>query len=159
MKKTRVVVFHYTLTDSEGTEIDSSRGGDPLAILEGAGNIIPGLEVELKKLASGDKKKINVAAKDAYGEKNSDMVMEVPLTQFPSDVKIKVGDRFRTSDDHYSPVFCVMKVTDSHVTIDGNHPLAGKDLTFDVEITEIRDASDEELAHGHVHGPGGHHHH
>ncbi len=159
MNKPRVVTFHYTLTDSEGTEIDSSRGGDPLAYLEGAGNIIPGLESELSKLSQGDKKKVQVAAKDAYGEKNADMVMEVPRTQFPADVQIKVGDRFRTSDDHFSPVFSVVKITDSHVTIDGNHPLAGKDLTFDVEITEVREASDEEKSHGHVHGAGGHHHH
>lgn len=158
MGKNRVVTFHYTLTDSEGTELDSSRSGDPLGYLEGSGNIIPGLETELKKLRVGEKKKVTVAAKDAYGEKNADMVMEVPRTQFPADVDIKVGDRFRTSDDQYAPVFMVMKITESHVTIDGNHPLAGKELTFDVEITEIRDASEEELSHGHVHGPGGHHH-
>ena len=158
MSNKRVVTFHYTLTDNEGTELDSSSGGDPLSYLEGAGNIIPGLESELAKLEVGAKKKVTVAAKDAYGEKNPDMVMEVPRTQFPTDVQIKVGDQFRTSDDHHSPVFMVMKITDSHVTIDGNHPLAGKELTFDVEITEIRNASKEELAHGHVHGPGGHHH-
>lgn len=156
MSQARVITMHYTLTDKGGTVLDSSAGEAPLAYLEDAGNIIPGLEEAVKKLSVGDKKKINIAAADAYGEFNQELVMEVPRKQFPSDSKVKVGDRFRTGSQ--SPVFTVMEVTDSAVKIDGNHPLAGQDLTFDVEILEIRAATEEELAHGHVHGEHGHHH-
>lgn len=155
----RVVTIHYTLTDKEGTVLDSSIGGTPLQYLEGAGNIIPGLEKELSQLTTGAKKKVTVAAADAYGEKNEDMIMQVPRSQFPKDVQPKVGDRFRGGSDHHSPIFTVAAISLETITLDGNHPLAGKELFFDVEITDVRDASEEELAHGHVHGPGGHHHH
>ncbi len=155
----RVISIHYTLTNDSGEELDSSRGGDPLTYLEGVGNIIPGLETEVAKLQSGEKKTVKVKAADAYGEKRPDLVMEVPRSQFPADIQIKVGDRFQTQHGPHAPVFQVKKVTDSHVTIDGNHPLAGVDLTFAVEVTEVRAATEEEVAHGHAHGPGGHHHH
>lgn len=157
MSKSRVVTFHYTLTDSKGQTLDSSAGQDPLAYLEDAGQIIPGLENELKSMKAGDKKKIDIAAKDGYGEMNSELVLKVPRKQFPSGQAIKVGDHFRTGSN--SPVFRVLEVTDEHVSLDGNHPLAGQDLSFDVEIVEIRDATEEEIAHGHAHGPDGHHHH
>jgi len=158
MSKPRVVSIHYTLTDEGGTVIDSSRGGDPLSYLEGAGNIIPGLEKELLSSKTGEKKNVKVAAKEAYGEKREEMVIKVPRTQFPADVQMKVGDRFRGGGDHHSPIFTVVAVADDQITLDGNHPLAGRDLTFEVEVTEVRLATDEELSHGHVHGPGGHHH-
>jgi len=158
MSKPRVVTIHYTLTDDGGEVLDSSRGGEPLTYLEGAGNIIPGLEKELKASKSGDKKVVKVAAKEAYGEKREDMVIAVPRTQFPADVALKVGDRFRSGGDHHSPVFTVISLQDDSITLDGNHPLAGKDLSFDVEVAEIREASEEEVSHGHVHGAGGHHH-
>lgn len=160
MKKPRVVSFHYTLKDKAGKTIDSSDKQGPMVFMEGAGQIIPGLESELKKLKSGDKKNISVKATDAYGEYRKDMVVEVPRSQFPKGEKIQVGDRFQVSEDHEpSPVFTVVTITDTAVTLDGNHPLAGQDLSFDVEVTEIRDATEEELSHGHAHGPGGHHHH
>jgi FKBP-type peptidyl-prolyl cis-trans isomerase SlyD len=126
--------------------------------LEGAGNIIPGLEKEVSRMATGDKKSVKVPAADAYGETRDDMVMEVPLSQFPQDVKLKVGDRFRGGSDNHAPIFTVKALSGDKVTLDGNHPLAGKDLTFEVEVTEIRDATAEEMSHGHVHGPHGHHH-
>lgn len=158
MSKARVVSIHYTLTDEAGAVIDSSRGGEPLVYLEGAGNIIPGLEKELNSAKAGDKKNVKVAAAEAYGEKRDDMVIQVPRTQFPKDVNLKVGDRFRSGGDHHSPVFTVVSLQDDSITLDGNHPLAGKDLSFEVEVTQTRPASDEELSHGHVHGEGGHHH-
>lgn len=157
--KTRVISFHYTLTDSTGTVLDSSSGGSPLAFLEGAGNIIPGLESVLVTLKPGTKQKVHVAAKDAYGEVQEELKIQVPREQFPGDVKIKVGDRFRTGGGHHSPLFVVTELSDSHVSLDGNHPLAGKDLSFDVEIVSERPATEEEMVHGHAHGDGGHHHH
>lgn len=155
---TRVITFHYTLTDNTGKKLDSSAGSDPLAFLEGAGQIIPGLEAHLKTMKAGDKRKVLVPAKDAYGVVNPKDIMEVPVDKMPTK-KVKVGDRFRTGHDHHAAVARVVKVTATHVTLDANHELAGQDLTFDVEVTEIRDATREELDHGHVHGPGGHHHH
>lgn len=154
----RVVSIHYTLTDDAGAILDSSRGANPLQYLEGAGNIIPGLEAEIAQLKTGDKKKVTVPAKEAYGEKRPDLVLQVPKTQFPADVNLKIGDRFKAGPDDHSPVFVVLAIGDE-ITLDGNHPLAGKILHFDVEVTEARAATQEELAHGHAHGPDGHHHH
>jgi FKBP-type peptidyl-prolyl cis-trans isomerase SlyD len=153
--KRRVISFHYTLTDPTGQTIDSSTGRDPLTFMEGAGQIIPGLETEIGKLKAGDKRKIGVKADDAYGQRDPQALIDVPVEKLPSKT-VKVGDQFRSNQ---SPLpLTVTKVTDTHVTLDANHPLAGVDLTFDVEITTIRDATEEELAHGHAHGPGGHSH-
>jgi FKBP-type peptidyl-prolyl cis-trans isomerase SlyD len=153
----KVISFHYKLTDSDGKTLDSSAAGEPLTFLEGSGQVIPGLETELRKMKVGDKKHVTVKAKDGYGEKDPGNVLELPLEQMPTR-RVKMGDRFRAGSDNHSPVVTVVKVTETHVTLDGNHPLAGMDLTFDVEITEVRDATAEELTHGHVHGPGGHAH-
>ncbi|MCO5143448.1 MAG: peptidylprolyl isomerase [Oligoflexia bacterium] len=159
MKKQNVVSIHYTLKDKSGTVVDSSDGREPLSYLEGAGNIIPGLESQLKDLPVGTKKKVTVPAKDAYGETRADLIMSVPRTQFPADLKIKVGDHFRTGPEAHAPVFMVQKIEDDSIVLDGNHPMAGKELFFDIEIISVREASAEEQAHGHAHGPGGHHHH
>jgi FKBP-type peptidyl-prolyl cis-trans isomerase SlyD len=157
---TNVISFHYTLTDAAGTVLDNSRGAEPLSFLAGHSQIIPGLETALLEMKKGDKKKVHVAAKDAYGEKEEDRMMNVPRTQFPKDLDVKIGDRFRPdANDPHAPVFVVTAVNEKEVTLDGNHPLAGKDLNFDVELVDIRKATEEEQAHGHVHGPGGHHHH
>jgi FKBP-type peptidyl-prolyl cis-trans isomerase SlyD len=163
MSQPNVVSFHYTLKDDQGTVIDSSQGDEPLTYLEHTGNIIPGLEKEIAKLKKGDKQNIKVAAKDAYGEFRQDMIIDVPHEQFPEAKNLKKGDQFRgqapDGDDHHSPVFTVIDITPAFVKLDGNHPLAGKDLFFDVEVTDIRAATTEEVAHGHAHGAGGHHHH
>jgi FKBP-type peptidyl-prolyl cis-trans isomerase SlyD len=152
----RVIGFHYTLTDTAGKELDSSQGAEPLYFMEGVGQIIPGLEAELKVLKVGDKRKIAVPAERAYGLRNQEHVLKVPRDKLPQG-DIKVGDMFQTQDGH-SPPLTVTVVTATHITLDANHPLAGIDLTFDIEIMEIRDATREEEAHGHAHGPGGHHH-
>src|SRR5882672_3299198 len=123
--------------------LDSSAAGEPLTFLEGSGQVIPGLETELRKMKVGDKKHVTVKAKDGYGEKDPGNVLELPLEQMPTR-GVKMGDRFRAGSDNHSPVVTVVKVTETHVTLDGNHPLAGMDLTFDVEITEVRDATAEE---------------
>jgi FKBP-type peptidyl-prolyl cis-trans isomerase SlyD len=154
----RVVSIHYTLTDDKGTVLDSSQGAEPLQYLEGAGNIIPGLEKALSKLNVGDKKMVRVPAAEAYGLKREDMVQEVPRTQFPPNMQLKVGDRFRGGPEDHAPVFTVTAVNGDKIHLDGNHPLAGQDLNFDVEVTEARVATSEEVSHGHAHGPHGHHH-
>lgn len=153
----KVISFHYTLTDSAGKTLDSSAGSEPLTFLEGVGQIIPGLETHVIAMKVGEKKNVTIPSKDAYGEKDPANVVEVPLEKMPAK-EIKVGDQFRAGRDDHSPVVTATKVTETHVTLDGNHPLAGKDLTFTVEVTEIRDATQEEITHGHAHGPGGHHH-
>jgi FKBP-type peptidyl-prolyl cis-trans isomerase SlyD len=152
-----VISFHYTLTDQSGKTLDASADGEPLTFLEGSGQIIPGLEAEILTMKVGDKKHVTVKARDAYGAHDPANVMEVPLDKMPTK-GIKVGDRFRAGKSSDAPVVTVTKVTETHVTLDGNHPLAGMDLTFDVEITQVRGATEDELAHGHVHGDGGHHH-
>lgn len=168
MSHPNVISFHYTLKDSEGEQIDSSHGHSPMTYLEGAGQIIPGLENELKSLKKGDKKSVVVKAVEAYGEFDDRLVFEIPRTQFPPSEKVSVGDKFRAGanpdaaagdDEETSPVFTVTHVNDTHVGVDGNHPLAGEDLYFEVEVTDSRPASAEELQHGHAHGPEGHHHH
>jgi FKBP-type peptidyl-prolyl cis-trans isomerase SlyD len=151
----RVISFHYTLTNSTGQTIDSSRGDQPLRFLEGVGQIIPGLETHLRTMQTGEKRQIHVKAADAYGERDNSLVLEVERSRLPTRT-VSVGDQFRTNQ--YPTPLTVTKLTDTHVTLDANHPLAGQDLFFDVEITEVRPATAEELAHGHVHGPGGHHH-
>lgn len=154
----KVVSFHYTLKDSKGQTLESSFGDEPLSYLEGVGQIIPGLEEALKGLKKGDKKSVNVPAAQAYGEFNKDLIVDVPREHIPKQ-DVEVGDRFHAdSGGGQSQVVVVTKVTDSTITVDGNHPLAGQDLNFDVEINEVRDATKDELEHGHAHGPGGHHH-
>jgi len=153
-----IIGFHYTLTDSTGALIDSSEGQAPLLFMVGSGQIIPGLEEELLKLNIGDKKKVEVAAEHAYGEIVEDLKIVVKRTQFPADADLKIGDQFQVNEDPEAPVFMIVSITDEEVNVDGNHPMAGKDLVFDVEVTEKRAATEEELAHGHAHGEGGHHH-
>jgi FKBP-type peptidyl-prolyl cis-trans isomerase SlyD len=157
--KQRVVTFHYTVKSDKGETIDSSIGADPMAFLEGSGQIIPGLEATLKLLKAGEKKSVTIEPAQAYGERDKELVFSVPRAKFPAGEKVEVGMKFRAgSPDEPSPVFTVTSVTDAEVGVDGNHPLAGQTLHFDVEVTAVRDATEEELAHGHSHGHGGHHH-
>lgn len=154
----KVVSFHYTLKDGSGKVLESSFNDEPMRYLEGVGQIIPGLESELKGLKKGDKKSVNVKAAEAYGEFEQDLIVQVPKEQMPKK-DIVVGDQFHADSGHgHTQVVTVTAVSETHVTVDGNHPLAGQDLNFDVEITEVRDATKEELDHGHAHGGDGHHH-
>ena len=153
----RVLYFHYVLTNLKGETIDSSRGADPLVVLEGSQQIIPGLEEEIFKLKTGDKKVIAVPAAKAYGPVNEQLKVKVNRSQLPEG-EIEVGARFRGGNDQMEFVFTVIKIEGEDVYLDGNHPLAGQDLTFDVEVTGMREATPEELQHGHLHGPGGHEH-
>lgn len=155
---TQVMGFHYTLKDKDGNVIDSSNGGTPLLFMVGSGHIIPGLENEITGLAIGDKKNVEVKAKDAYGEVIEDLRITVQRSQFPEDAQLNVGDQFQINEEPNAPIFTIVNIENDDIHIDGNHPLAGHDLFFDVEITEKRDATEEEIAHGHAHGEGGHQH-
>jgi FKBP-type peptidyl-prolyl cis-trans isomerase SlyD len=153
-----VVLIHYTLTRDNGEEIDSSAGGDPLAYLHGRGNLIRGLESQLEGKVAGDAVQARVAPQDAYGEVNPELVQNVARSAFSGIDTIEVGMRFQTPTTQGPRVAVVTEVSADTIRLDANHPLAGQHLNFAVEIMEVRAATMEELSHGHVHGPGGHHH-
>ena len=153
----KVISFHYTLTDKSGKVIDTSKDRGAWTFMEGAGQIIAGLERQLLVLKVGDKKKIQVAAKDAYGERNEQRVLKVQPHELPTK-EVKVGDQFNGAPEPHAPVFVVTHVTSTEVTLDGSHSLAGVDLIFDGELTATREATAEEISHGHAHGEHGHSH-
>jgi FKBP-type peptidyl-prolyl cis-trans isomerase SlyD len=153
-----VVVIDYTLKDNDGTVIDSSEGAGPLAYLHGAGNIIPGLEEALLGKAAGDEVKASIEPAKAYGERHEELKQDVPRDLFSGVDDVQVGMQFQSETDQGPVLVTVVEVNDDSVTVDGNHPLAGVHLNFDVTIREVREPSQEELDHGHVHGEGGHHH-
>jgi FKBP-type peptidyl-prolyl cis-trans isomerase SlyD len=157
--KDKVVSIDYTLTDSAGTVLDSSKGQEPLAYLHGAGNIIPGLERALEGKSAGDQLNATIAPEDGYGQKNPGLVQPVPRAQFPGVKEIKVGQQFQAQTNHGPRVVTIVGVTDDTVTVDANHPLAGETLNFDVTVVTIREATREEIDHGHPHEPGGAHQH
>ena len=154
----KAVSINYTLTDPSGVVLDSSTEGEPLVYIHGMGQLIPGLENALAGKAAGDTFKVTVAPRDAYGLRDEALKQTVPRDRFESDADIQVGMRFQSPTDDGEEFVTVTHVDDQNITVDANHPLAGVRLTFDVEVAAVRDASAEELSHGHVHGPGGHHH-
>lgn len=153
-----VVVIDYTLTNNEGEVIDTSDGAGPLAYLQGFGNIIDGLEEALEGKEAGDKLKVSIEPAKAYGERHEEMAQEVPKELFGGVDNIELGMQFESETDDGSVMVTVVAISEETVTVDGNHPLAGVHLNFDVTVREVRKATEEELAHGHVHGDGGHHH-
>ena len=152
--KHTVASIHYTLTDNSGTILDSSSGREPLTYLHGAGNLIPGMEEGLEGKSVGNKFNLKVSPEKGYGVKDDKMIQQVPRSAF-GDQKVEVGMQFQTNRGN---VVTVTKVGLENITVDGNHPLAGVELNFAVEVMDIRNATEEEISHGHVHGPGGHHH-
>jgi FKBP-type peptidyl-prolyl cis-trans isomerase SlyD len=153
-----VVSIHYTLKDDAGEVIDSSLGGQPLAYLHGHGNLVPGLERELTGKSAGDKLLVKIPPVDGYGEHDPQLVQRVPRRALKGVANVRVGMRLQAQTGHGPKPVTVTHITGDMVTLDGNHPLAGKHLNFDVEIAAVRPATEEELSHGHVHGPDGHHH-
>lgn len=143
-----VASFDYTLTDDDGQVIDSSKGREPLAYLHGAGNIVPGLETELAGKAVGDSFKADVPPERGYGQPNPEMIQELPGEAFQGVEEVKPGMHFQANGPQGPVNVRVTKVEDDTVTIDGNHPLAGKTLHFDVEVTDVREATGEELEQG-----------
>ena len=153
-----VVTLHYTLKDNDGKVIDQSDDGSFL-YMHGAMNIIPGLENALTGKAAGDSLTVNVSPEEGYGVKDPERIQEVPKEMFEGSEEIAVGTQFHAqSPDGQAVVVTVVEVKDEVVVIDGNHALAGVDLNFDVKIMDVRTASEEEIAHGHVHGEHGHQH-
>lgn len=149
-----VALIHYTLTNDQGEVLDSSQGGEPLAYLHGMGNLIPGLEQALLGKKAGDKLSVKVPPEQGYGVRDEKLIQQIPRRAFQGVRELKPGMRFNSEGGSVT----VTRVMGDMVTVDGNHALAGETLNFEVEITQVREATGEELAHGHVHGPGGHHH-
>jgi FKBP-type peptidyl-prolyl cis-trans isomerase SlyD len=152
----RVISFNYTLKNTQGQVIDSSFDG-PMSFLTGVGQILPKLEEELKGMLIGQRKNVKLKADEAYGMPDEKMVMDVPKADL-AHLQIEEGTFLQLNLGHMLKVVRVAKIGDETVTLDGNHPLAGQDLEFDVEMVNSRDATTEEMAHGHAHGPGGHQH-
>ena len=154
-----VVAIHFTLKDDEGEVLDSSAGAEPLTYLHGAGNIIPGLEKALAGKTVGDKLQVTLSPDEGYGERNEKLIQKIPKNQFPDPERLEEGMQFQINGPQGPMILTVIEVTPTEVVVDGNPELAGETLHFDVEVTEVRAATEEELSHGHAHGPGGHHHH
>jgi len=158
ISENKVVSIHYTLTNDNNEVLDSSSGKDPLVFIHGRGNIIVGLEEELSTKAMGDKLTVIISPEKAYGIRNESMVQEINRDVFQGVEKIEPGMQFQSQTKEGMQIIRVTKVDGDKITVDANHPLAGETLTFDVEVVDVRDATSEEIEHGHVHGPGGHEH-
>jgi len=155
--KDSVVRFHYTVSEAGQEPIESSTDREPLAILIGHGNIIPGLENAMQDREAGEKFGVDVAAADAYGERRDGLTQRVPKKHFGNQ-RLAPGQQVVLQTNFGPRAVTIQKIGMSVVDVDLNHPMAGKDLHFDVEIVDVREASAEEIEHGHVHGDGGHHH-
>jgi FKBP-type peptidyl-prolyl cis-trans isomerase SlyD len=150
----KVATFHYTLTDDRGVVLDSSDGNDPLDYIHGYGMIIPGLEKALAGKSVGDTFKVSVEPQEAYGERHEDLIQNISRRVFPEGQEITAGMQFHAQSEDGTQLITVVEVGDEDITIDANHPLAGERLNFQIEVTEIREATDEEKSHGHVHPRG-----
>ncbi len=156
--KNNVVTMHYTLTLDDGAEVDTSVGSEPLVFLFGAGQIIPGLEDALLGKTKGEKLKVKIKPELGYGDRDDTLTQVVPKSAFEGAESLDVGMQFHAQGEEGPIMVTVVKIEGDNVTIDGNHPLAGKNLNFDVNIVEVRDATPQELTHGHAHGAHGHDH-
>jgi FKBP-type peptidyl-prolyl cis-trans isomerase SlyD len=158
VEKKKVVAIHYTLTNKNGEVLDSSKEEEPLNYLQGFGNIIPGLEEALEGKSKGDEISVSIPPEKGYGLRSDKNVMQVQKSQFEGVEEIKLGMEVQSQTEQGVKLYMVSKIFGDTVILDGNHPLAGETLIFDVKIMDVRDALKEELEHGHVHGPGGHQH-
>jgi len=150
----KVVTIDYTLKNTQGEVLDSSEGQEPLVYLHGAENIVVGLERELNGKSVGDSLNTSVSPEDGYGVRNEELIAAVPREMFESDMDIEVGMSFQAETDQGVQVVNIVALNDEEVTVDGNHPLADETLHFDVTVRDIREATAEELEHGHVHSAG-----
>ena len=158
IEKNKVVNFHYRLSDESGTEIENSYDGDPVAYLHGHRNIIQGLEQAMVGKQAGDSFEISVSPELGYGLRKENQQQRVPIKHLLTRGKLKPGMMVSVQTEHGPRQVTVVKVGKFNVDVDTNHPFAGKVLNFAVEVLEVRDASAEEVSHGHAHGKGGHHH-
>ncbi len=150
----KVVKMHYSVMDNNDNTIDNSFDGEPLIFIVGTGYLIQGLEDALQGKEAGDTLSASIEPKDGYGERHNELMQAVPKSMFEG-MEIEVGMQFRASTDDGDQSVMIIEIQDEEVIVDGNHPLSGITLNFDVEILEVRDATEEELEHGHVHGEGG----
>lgn len=156
----KVITINYTLKDKEGNLLDSTDNGGPFSFITGNMQVLPGLEEALVSMIIGSKKNIKLAAADAYGEYDENAIQKVNRSLFPEEAELETGmTYFAHSPEGQHFQFVITKIENDDITVNFNHPLAGKNLEFDVELLDVRDATPEEISHGHVHGPGGHHHH
>jgi len=155
----KVALLEFDLTSDAGEVLDTSKGRQPLAYIHGKGGILPGLEKALDGRSVGESFKVRIAAEEAYGKYVDGMEQRVPRDQFPAEMELLVGMQLQAKgpDGKVHPVM-ITELGDAEVVLDANHPLAGVPLNFSIEIKEVRDATEEELGHGHVHGEGGHQH-
>jgi FKBP-type peptidyl-prolyl cis-trans isomerase SlyD len=157
--KDKVVGFDYQLTDDEGQVLDSSQEGQPLFYLHGYEGIIPGLHAAMEGKSAGDEFKVRIPPEDAYGQRNEGLQQNVAASQFDQVEDLQIGMQFRVAtEDGQQIVLRIVEIGEETVTVDGNHPLAGVPLNFEIAVREVREATPEEIQHGHVHGPGGHQH-
>lgn len=154
----KVVGIEYTLKDQAGQVVDSNTGGDPLFFIQGMGTIVPGLEHALSGRTVGESFEVEVKAVDGYGEYDAKRRRSIPRSQVPQLMDAKPGAMLQATGPEGASVVTVAEVSETEIVIDGNHPMAGRDLFFSIRVAEIRHATAEELAHGHIHGPGGHEH-
>ncbi|MCH2441488.1 MAG: peptidylprolyl isomerase [Candidatus Thalassarchaeum sp.] len=156
--KDTVAAVHYTGTFPDGEVFDSSEGKDPLVFLVGHRQMILGFEEEMMGAAVGEKREFTLTPDRAYGERDDGAIQQVPRDQFPADMPLEIGTMMAAQTEQGPLPFTITDISDDIVTVDFNHQMAGKTLRFSVEVVEVREAAPEEIAHGHVHGPGGHHH-
>jgi len=154
----RVVTIHYTLKDDQGKVLDSSAGGEPLAYIQGHGNLVVGLEKALEGKEDGARLAVVVSPEEGYGKHDAALIQRIPKRSLQGAGQVQKGMQFQARTDDGMRVFTVTAIVGDMVTLDGNHPLADQTLHFDVEVVGVRAATPEELEHGHVHGAGGHHH-
>lgn len=158
VSKEAVVGFEYVLKDERGEILDQSGEGQPLYYIQGAGNIVPGLENAMEGRSAGDSFQVKVEPAEGYGERDEELVMTEPRKNFANIPELTVGMELEAETDAGPQVMVVTRIDDEEVELDANHPLAGSTLDFSIKLVEVRAATAEEKAHGHVHGPGGHHH-
>ncbi len=156
--KDKVVTIDYTLKDDSGNIVDTSQGSEPLAYIHGMGNIVPGLESALDGGAAGDKVSVSVPPEKGYGVRDESLIQVLTKDQFAGVDELEVGMQFHAHSEGGVHTIVITQIESNKVTVDGNHPLAGMVLHFDIDVRSVRDATKEEMEHGHVHGPGGHHH-
>lgn len=159
LQPNQVVTIHFTLKDEDGEIIDSSIDGAPFAFLSGNDNILPQPETEIGTMLIGSKKTTVLSPEDAYGEYNEEAVQTINRSEFPGEAVVEEGQTYHTSDPDGNQVpFIITEINGDEIVLDFNHPLAGETLSFNIELLNIREATPEEISHGHVHGEGGHHH-
>jgi len=158
IEKNKVVSLNYTLKNDDGEILDTSEGRAPLEYIHGIGNLIPGLEEALEGKSKNDKLNVTIPPEKAYGVGSDQLIQTVKRSNFEENADIKVGMQFQAQMDYGMQLFTVTKIEGDDITLDGNHPLADQTLLFDVDVVNVRDATAEELEHGHVHQPGEHHH-